>query len=111
MLTRQHELADHGHARPASQTVEPQGLSLVSAANEDGTGCSEAALKEMSGRAMNSENHPAIELDQHELELQFQRLVVRRTYANSIDPTKIVDGLPRRRQAATVLAPSYKDAA
>lgn len=60
---------------------------------------------------MKPKNYPAVARDQHELELQFQRLVVQRTYASSIDPTKIVDGLPKRRQAATTSAPPLNDAA
>ncbi len=49
--------------------------------------------------------------NQQDLELQFQRLVVRRTYAGPADPTKIVDELPKRRAAATTYGPSLQAAA
>ena len=60
---------------------------------------------------MNPKNQPTGDGHQQELELHFQRLVVRRTYAGAVDPTKIVDGLPKRRPAATICEPQLKDAA
>jgi hypothetical protein len=90
------------------EALEPRPLSSVSAANETTMGIN--ALRD-GNRAMNSKNYPTGELNQQELELQFQRLVVRRTYASAIDPTKIVDGWPKRRPATTTCERSLKDAA
>jgi hypothetical protein len=40
--------------------------------------------------------------DQHAIDNQQARLAVRRHYASAVDPTKIVDGLPKKRGSAAV---------
>jgi hypothetical protein len=42
--------------------------------------------------------------DQHIIDNQQARLAVRLYYANAVDPTKIVDGLPKRRSSAAAVA-------
>jgi uncharacterized protein YjbJ (UPF0337 family) len=49
--------------------------------------------------------------DQKTLDLQLTRLLIRRIYVGAFNSTKIVDGLPKRRQAATKCEPSLMDAA
>jgi hypothetical protein len=68
-------------------------------------------MRQAGDRTMNSKNHLEGARNQQEREIQIQRLIVRRTYASSIDPTKIVDGLPKRRPAATTHESSPKEAA